>query len=181
MNRFFLPCLSVLLLTACGGSTVKEMVGIDQRAPDEFRVVSRPPLSVPPQFDLRAPGIGERDTTNDTRAKAQSLILGNETPAAKTGSAEAVFLQKAGAENADPAIKQKLTEQKIQQQLTKEDEGWWDKISMNPGNKEPVVKAEEEAARIKQNQEEGKPVTEGEVPETSSGAISTLEHWFGID
>ncbi len=171
-----------LLLSACGGATVKETLGIDQRAPDEFRVVSRPPLSVPPQFDLRAPSLDERDS--QTRDQAQAIVLSTDKAKPTTtgsSSAEQLFLQKAGANEADPTIKQKLTEQKIQQQIDKEEKSWWDRISFSEEHKEPVVKAEDEAGRIKKNKEEGKPVTEGAVPETSSGVISTLEHWFGAD
>ncbi len=180
----FVCAATALLLSACGDSSVKETLGIDQRAPDEFRVVSRPPLSVPPQFDLRAPGIGERDTDSQTRDKAQSIVLSGDKKKTTTdskSSADQLFLQKAGAGAADPTIKQQLTEQKIQQQLDKEEKNWWDGVSINPENKEPIVKAEEEKERIKKNKEGGKPVTEGDVPETSSGPISTLEHWFGIE
>ncbi len=196
LSSLSLAGCAALLLAACGDTSVKQTLGIDRRAPDEFRVVSRPPLAVPPQFDLRPPSIdsGGMPTSRD---KAASLVLGGEsgsvpvdtrvtpvssTPVAKpvgSSAAENVFLQKAGTANADPNVKKTLTETKINEQITREEEGWWDKVTTLPGNKEPVVKAKDEAARIQKNQEEGKPVTEGETPETGGGPVSVLKRWIG--
>jgi len=179
---------AAFLLGACGGNTVKDVLGIDRRAPDEFRVVSRPPLSVPPQFDLRPPGV-DGASTSESRDKAQSLVRGGDAaapvnlkPAKNPGgsAADSMFLEKAGAANANPNVKQELAEKKINDQLEKEDRSWWEKISPGSDKKEPVVKAEGEAERLQKNKEEGKPVTEGETPETGGGTMSTLERWFGI-
>jgi hypothetical protein len=194
-----------LLLTGCAANTVKEAFGIDNRAPDEFRVVSRPPLSVPPQFELRPPSADGAPTDTPAYAKAQSLVTGDPNgvtadtavkPVAiksldktakgsdkSTTAAESNFLSKAGAAQADPEVKQKLTEEKIAQQIKKEEDGesMWNRITFQSGSKEPVVKADEEAARIKKAAQEGKPVTEGKTAETGGGAVSTIEHWLGAE
>ena len=171
----------VLSLAACGGTSVKETLGLDKRAPDEFRVVSRPPLSVPPQFDLRPPGIEGVESQSAKRDKAQTLVLGTGMGKSKTSSsaAESGFLQKAGAAQADPNVKRALAEKKIDEQVKHEDDSWWDRVTTIPSNKDPVVRAEDESDRIKKNKEEGKPVTEGKTPETGGGPISTLKHWIG--
>jgi len=178
-------CLSAsaLLLSACASGSVKQTLGLDSRAPDEFRVVSRPPLSVPPQFDLRPPGV-EGTTNSAMRDRAQEVILGNQTPSGKgskkTSNADSIFLEKAGAAQADPNVKQQLAEKKIDEQLQKEEASWWDRLTPSADSKkEPIVKAEGEAERIKKNQEEGKPITEGATPESGGGTMSTLERWFG--
>ncbi|MDX2073290.1 MAG: DUF3035 domain-containing protein [Alphaproteobacteria bacterium] len=196
MKRLYFA-VPLLLLAACGETTVKETLGIDRRAPDEFRVVSRPPLSVPPQFDLRPPGINGVDVQSGTRDRAQSLVLGNDPGAtaadtrvmsvssapagasAASTPAESGFLQKAGASQADPNVKKDLAEKKINEGIEKEESSWWDKVTVLPENKEPVVKADAEADRIKKNQEEGKPVTEGDTPETGGGPVSVLKSWIG--
>lgn len=180
--RKLLYAASLLLVAACSDTTVKETLGLDKRAPDEFRVVSRPPLSVPPQFDLRPPGIEGVNTPSATRDKAQSLILGNDLAAKPTGAsstAESMFLQKAGAAQADPNVKKELAEKKIDEQIKKEEQGWWDRVTTLPGSKEPVVKADDESERLKKNKEEGKPVTEGKTPETGGGTLSPLKQWIG--
>jgi hypothetical protein len=77
---------TMLLLTACGGNTVKETLGIGHKPPDEFRVVSRPPLSVPPQFNLRPPATGTQSQNVITAdKKAQSIITGSSSGKDKTG------------------------------------------------------------------------------------------------
>lgn len=175
--------LSSLALFGCGDTTVKEVFGIDNRAPDEFRVVSRPPLSVPPEFDLQPPGTGQSPTVVESRAKAESLMLGKDGASGKgsASSADQQFLKKAGIDEADPTIKQQLMDKKIEDQTKREDEGWWDKITTLPGSKEPVVKADEEAERLKKNKETGKPANEGNVPETGNGPVSVLQRWLGND
>ncbi len=175
-----------VLLCACGDSSVKETLGLDRRAPDEFKVISRPPLSVPPQFELRPPTVEAGFNQPQASEKAESLLLGKSSdssaaatkPSAET-PAENKFLRNIGADNADPDVKRKLSEQRINEQIKKENSGWWDKITDLPGGNEPQVKAADEAARIKNNQQEGKPVTEGETPETGGGAQSVLERLIG--
>jgi|CXWL01.1.fsa_nt_gi hypothetical protein len=76
LSVLFTTC-SLLSLTACGGGTVKDTLGIGRKAPDEFRVVSRPPLSVPPQFNLRPPSANaESPTVVPADKQAQSIITG---------------------------------------------------------------------------------------------------------
>ena len=186
---FSLSCL--LLATACTGSSVREMVGIDSRAPDEFRVVSRPPLSVPPQFNLRPPAIGDGSNPYATDKKAEALITGNEpttpqstqtftlksgdaqtaiqpvvqSPVSSTAgsSAESQFLLNAGANQVDPTVRQRLVEEKYVKQEEKQKEGWWE---IWPDEQETTVNAGKESERIQKNQDEGKPVNEGETPVT---------------
>jgi len=184
---FSLSCL--LLATACTGTTVREMVGVDSRAPDEFRVVSRPPLSVPPQFNLRPPAIGDGSTPYATDKKAEALITGNASQAPQSGqtftlksgnsetaiepvmqspvsgmagsSAESQFLLNAGANRADPTVRQTLVEEKYVRQEEKQEEGWWE---IWPDDEETTVNPGKESERIQKNQDEGKPINEGEVP-----------------
>ena len=54
--RLVLVASAVLALTACEG--VKKQFGLAKQSPDEFRVVARAPLSLPPDFTLRPPEPG---------------------------------------------------------------------------------------------------------------------------
>ena len=45
-----------LVLGACGG--VRDTLGLAKRSPDEFTVVRKAPLSMPPDFNLRPPTPG---------------------------------------------------------------------------------------------------------------------------
>lgn len=193
MTRFHITSIALLLLlAACSGGNVKEMLGIDSRAPDEFRVVSRPPLSVPPQFNLMPPAIPDGSANPYAADKqAESLVTGKPADAANgsetfvlknvgtdtvvtpveartvnntTGSsAEAQFLQNAGADNADPTVRRALVEEKITKQEEQDDRSWWDWMTFRPEKKEAVVDATKEAERIQKNQQEGKPANDGET------------------
>lgn len=192
---------AAMLLTACQGNSVRDVIGLDKSAPDEFRVVSRPPLSVPPQFNLRPPGDtnGAALNTAPAHVKAQSLILndgeGNtyELPAPNAdtavvpvtvtntqaaNSAESQFLKNAGADVADSSVRGALEEEKINKQLKTEESSWWDSMTTWE-KKEPIVDAKKEAERIEKNEKEGKPINEGEVAEKKDKDRGVLGRIFG--
>lgn len=212
MKRQIIACSSycaLLLLAACDGGTVQETLGISRDGPDEFRVVSRPPLSVPPQFNLRPPARpGEAVSGQAMDKQAQSLVLGTtpqsgasntfvlqpgnadtavapvETqPAVETAGKtmpEHNLLQRAGAQEANPNIRETLEQDKIEShQVVEEEDGWWDVLSTMPAKKDPLVDAKKEAERLKQNEEEGKPVTEGKTPEVKARDTGILGRILG--
>jgi hypothetical protein len=177
-----MTCL--LMLAGCGTTTVKETLGIDQRAPDEFRVVSRPPLSVPPQFNLRPPSVADGTGAVGADDKARSVVIGAgeaenrfklgtnpaeaAKPAAQTGgktTAESRLLEQAGAAAADPTVRRELAEEKFVIQQQKEERSWWD-LGLSPEKKEPIIDAKGETERLEKNEREGKPPTEGESATT---------------
>ena len=72
------------LLAAC--SSFKEKVGLVKEMPDEYVVLTNPPLSVPPSFNVYSPGeaINKKQqpkTTKDSKAlsKGENAILQNMT------------------------------------------------------------------------------------------------------
>src|SRR5690606_13648940 len=53
-----LICGGLALALAGCGDNVRRSLGLTKQSPDEFRVVSRAPLVVPPSFNLRPPSPG---------------------------------------------------------------------------------------------------------------------------
>lgn len=104
----FATC-SLLALTACGGSSIKDTLGLSRKAPDEFRVVARPPLSVPPQFNLRPPSSdAESPTVVPADKQAQSIVTGNAIETAENSVDTAVTaVESASLEDATPEKKKK--------------------------------------------------------------------------
>jgi len=102
-----------LLLAGCGSgdANVAQKLGLDREAPDEFTVVSRAPLSVPPDFTLRPPRPGaDRPMEMPVREQARQTVFGAE---ASSGSAahsagQQGFLSKLGAGAADPTIREQV-------------------------------------------------------------------------
>jgi hypothetical protein len=69
--------LSALALSACAGGKVQQALGMGKQAPDEFAVVSRAPLIIPPDFDLRPPQPGaSRPMVGTTEDQARATLLG---------------------------------------------------------------------------------------------------------
>lgn len=66
-----------LAVAACSGTDVQETLGIARKAPDEFVVYSRPPLSVPPEFDLAPPQPGAPALGTSTEEIARETLLGS--------------------------------------------------------------------------------------------------------
>ncbi len=171
--------LSLALLTACEGD-VKSTLGLDREAPDEFSVVSRPPLSLPPEFTLRPPRPGEAPLTPSADAKARALITGSSaTPAATEapqGAAQSL-LKRAGADAADSNIREKLGVDARTAPDTSNAPTLLDKLNASKKN-EPTVDATKETERLRSNKEAGKPINEGEVPEEKPKSDSLIDTIF---
>ncbi len=167
-----------LALAGCGQGSVKETLGLDRKPPDEFRVVARPPLSVPPDFSLRPPAEGSEVTGSDVPAskQAQGMVFGTEDSSSlRSGGAETAvmsvssrdadsagdtqLLQRAGAGNADSGIREKIRAETPVQ----EDKTYLEKLR-EPVSKETTVNPKAEKERLEKAKAEGKPVTEGETP-----------------
>ena len=98
---------SASLLAAC--ASAKEKLGVGRNTPDEFAVIKRAPLEIPP--DLRAlpvPKIGaprpQEDTTQET---AQKALFGDDSVDNQQtiSQSENALLSKVGAENAKADIR----------------------------------------------------------------------------
>lgn len=78
----------VFSLTACSGgaASIKDTLGVDVGAPDEFRVVRRAPLEIPEDLILRAPTPGADRPQEFTPIKQarNALTSNNETAQANT-------------------------------------------------------------------------------------------------
>lgn len=173
MKRFstlILMCASVLALSAC--SNAKEKLGLTRQAPDEFAVVKRAPLAMPPDFSLRPPAPGmARPQEMGEEAKAREVVFGREEAPqqAKATSTESFVLQQTGGDAADPSIRQEVDREVGQEGEDKRPVaerllGWTGVVGNSDPDGASVVDASAEAERLKKNVEEGKPVTEGETP-----------------
>jgi hypothetical protein len=143
------------LAAAC--SNPSKTLGLDPDPPDEFQVVSKAPLTIPPDFNLRPPQPGApRPQVLDPTSRAQAALVG-EARQAGTGSAsagESALLQVARADRANPEIRQVLTQETTQ--LQDRDKGFVERlVERVRGPSEPdarVVDATEEERRLRQQQ-----------------------------
>ena len=92
-----------LSVAGCGG--VSRAIGASKVTPDEFRVVTKAPLVVPPDYALRPPSPGEpRPQELQPESAARVALVGQREAATRT-QGENLLTAKAGSERADPLIR----------------------------------------------------------------------------
>ncbi len=114
MNTFRYRRVSMLLLAAAslaGCNTVSGALGTNKLAPDEFRVVTKAPLVVPPEYALRPPTPGEpRPQELQPESQARQALLGQREDVQRS-QGELLLSNQAGAEKADPLIRYVVDDQ----------------------------------------------------------------------
>ena len=86
-HRIALIFGACLILTACGDDA-SDAFGYGKSAPDEFTVISRPPLILPPDYNLRPPGSGTtRSAIPKPNEVAKILVLGKDAVTAEKNTA----------------------------------------------------------------------------------------------
>ncbi len=153
--RVMAPVLVMSLsLTAC--DSAKRALGYEKVQPDEFQVVQRAPLSMPPDFNLRPPMPGIiRPQEGSTTDQAKSALLGS----SRTGpgsfvardSGDVALLKKAHTDSAAPNIRDLLDKETLAQ--ANADKSFTDKLVFwsdkpQPGDNEQLD-ATKEAERLK--------------------------------
>lgn len=148
---------AVLSLAAC--EATKKQLDLSKKAPDEFAVMTRAPLEMPPDYDLPAPKPGApRPQEASTSDLAKTAVLGEDAAkqvATQNGvsEGEAVLLQKTGGANASPAIRAEVDQETAT--LADKNAPGIDKlksmVGMTVEPKAKVVDPVAEAERLKQN------------------------------
>ncbi len=189
-NRSVLPAIVGLLVGAIGlggCDSAKEVIGLRKQVPDEFAVVTRAPLSIPPQFGLRPPkpGTARPQETTPTR-KARTILLGNSSrkgqdaavASGKFSRGEAAFLKRAGALNVDSSIRQKVNVESSA--LADADKSVLRKVIFWQDPEEPgkIVDARRESRRLREVTAQGESITKGEVPTITRKQKGWLEGIF---
>lgn len=168
LKGLFAAIFAAGFLAGCGGG-VEDALGLGKNPPDEFAIVTKAPLAIPPDFSLRppVPGAPNRQARSAQEIAASALYPNRSTipGSAVSGSAgEVALLEGAGATNASPEVR-RLIENEYQS-LIEADRSFADRIIFwQDRTPQPsAVDAQAEAQRLRQNDALGEPVTEGETP-----------------
>lgn len=174
LSRIALAATGALAVAALlsGCSDTKRVLGLEKQAPDEFAVVARAPLSMPPDFKLRPPAPGAvRPQEGTPRQQARESVLGpnggGTVGLAANGrtAGEVSLLRKAGADKADANIRATIDRELAA--MVAADASFSDRILFWRDREQPgatLVDATKEAKRIRENQALGEAVTNGETP-----------------
>lgn len=185
--KLSLACGLMLALTACEG--LREQFGLTKKAPDEFTVVKKAPLVLPPDFALRPPEPGApRPQEPQPEQAARSALLGTppnrvagrqptlapapapnarvnapDLPASRTAG-EVALLRQANADAADGGIRSVVDRETSA--LADKDRSFTDRLifwqETPPAG--TLIDAQKEAQRLRENAAIGEPVTAGETP-----------------
>jgi len=181
--------LAVLLLALSACDTLKEQAGLTKKTPDEFTVITKAPLIMPPDFSLRPPRPGARgpqeilprDTARTAllssgrggkAADGQSGQAGrNALPGAagkaansKPAGAELALLRRAGALDTDPSIRQLVNRETTV--LAEKNSSFTDRLLFWQ-SKAPfgaAVDAGKESQRLREAAAAGEAPNKGETP-----------------
>lgn len=171
-----------------GCDQAREAIGLKKQVPDEFAVVSRAPLSVPPDYRLRVPVPGARRPQEaTTRDKARAALVGagaarggpgTSMPPAGLSAGERALLKRAGALTPDPSIRE--TVDRESSALADAQKSVFDKVVFWREPQPPglVVDANRESRRLREAAALGKEPSKGKVPVIERKEPGFLEGLF---
>ena len=183
--------LAAATLLVSGCEKTRSVVGLDKQAPDEFAVVTRAPLSLPPDFGLRPPQPGaERPQEGSVRNQAREVLIGGvgsssrsegvkaAAASGKLSRGEAALLASAGALNADPSIRSVVNRETSA--LVEADDSLLDKVLFWQEHQPQgtIVDADKELRRLREASAIGEPPNKGEVPVIKRRERGILEGIF---
>lgn len=189
MRRLALLSLLGAAVAVSGCDNVREQFGLTKSAPDEFKVVSRAPLTLPPNFALRPPDPGAaRPQEGTPRDQARRTVFRLEDPAAPRvdevipadgrSQAERALLMQAGVAESEQGIRQLVNREAREANEASEslvdDLLFWRKEEL-PG---VVVDAGAESRRLREAQALGEPVTGAGAPTIERREKGLLEGIF---
>ena len=107
MNFTRVAAAAALLAAAglAGCDSASKAFGLSKVTPDEFRVVTKAPLTLPPDYSLRPPEPGEpRPQELQPESAARQALVGQRAGDVRSDG-ERMFVTKAGADHADPLVR----------------------------------------------------------------------------
>ncbi len=136
-------------LAGCGGAS--KALGMGKTVPDEFRVVTKAPLVVPPDYALRPPAPGEpRPQELQPESQARLALLGQQA-AVNRSQGETLLVARAGGAHADPLIRYVVDDE--YGSLAHKDRSFADSVMFWRKGAPPAAAAKAAAANTKEAQQ----------------------------
>ena len=174
---FLISMLFLLVLSSCADT--KRALGIDKSIPDEFAVIRRAPLVMPPDFNLKPPAPGSvRPQEGSSSDRARDALVGRNRIQnyGQTGfsSGEVELLYLAGADLIVPGIRSIIDKEtsafaREPVKFTNKLIFWRENVQLGT-----PIDPFKEKKRLESNKSLGKPPNEGPIPVITKGGSSML-------
>lgn len=171
-GRIMLMVIGAGVVAGC--SDVRGTFGLGQQTPDEFAVVSRAPLAVPPEYSMRPPEPGAPRPQEGTASDQARSAFGGEDlgpqqvrqldAGGQPSSGEAAILGRAGADRVDGGVRARVDREAGD--IFVADQNFVERLMFwrDPGAAGDVVDPEREVERLSGAVDQGRPINEGEIP-----------------
>lgn len=155
--RMLAAALVAAALPLAGCDSLNRALGVDKVVPDEFAVVSRAPLAIPPDYALRPPrpGVSPTQETSPTEQAKQTIFRAGDQQAAVPGAdklspGENLLLQQAHVGDAAPDIRETITKE-ARADTGPVDQSFVDKLMVwkTPDYTQNVIDPNQEAQRLR--------------------------------
>ncbi|MGF7173445.1 DUF3035 domain-containing protein [Azospirillum doebereinerae] len=184
LRPLFGVALAALALTGC--SDVRRSIGLDRQSPDEFSVVSRAPLTLPPSLQANLPkprpgALRPQDST-PTQVAAGAVFGGSSrgaaSPVGKSAGENSLVAQASARDGIDPNIRNKVDQETTQ--LTVADKSWIDSLLFWQTQEKPfsIVDPSKEQQRLREAQAQGRAVDGAATPTIERKRKAPLEGLF---
>jgi hypothetical protein len=174
---FMITGLTVLAILAAGCSSLDSAIGKTKSAPDEFQVVVRPPLTLPPNFKLRpgAEGSEQQEVATVASIRNDAVAISDQVLTLSRAADGSVFDAVLGTDERLANIRDIVDAETLGIQVERRLPAQI--LFGDTPNIGPTLDALDERKRIRQAQEEGRPVNEDPTPATDSvnGASIAIE------
>jgi hypothetical protein len=144
--------LGLVSLSAC--ETIRSAAGLTKQSPDEFAVVSKAPLIIPPDYNLKPPKPGAPPLNTVSATESAEAALYSNDPKAVAGAisgnysdGEKMLLAQTGAASANDGIRQQIAADNSQAESA--DESFTNHLLFStPDTGDAPLNADAEKARI---------------------------------
>ena len=164
--RVVLATSLALGLAACSGDELTRTFGLTRDAPDEFRVTTRAPLSMPPDLTLRPPRPGATRPQEMTQSEQAEAALAPDTVMNRPGAGDSPGQEALVAAAGRPAPADIRNRVDNEAALDSPSRPFTDRLLFwqSPPPPGTQVDAERESARLRQNAALGQSPEVGDTP-----------------
>jgi len=164
--KFFLIFFLAIFMFLSSCSSVRKSAGVTRKNLDEFKVVENPPLVIPPDFNLLPPEqLEKKNIENLENNLAGEILFGLDEDLFDNNQGQIStmnkILQKTNADEIDNSIREEI-DKDFANELDSDSV-----YQIEWENEVEILDAIKESERIRNQQFEGEPITEGETPTTT--------------